>query len=64
MFFQSWQDFFNMGGYGFYVWLAYGISFVVLLGLAIQGIISKKSLMREIKREQQREKRLQQAKTN
>ena len=26
MFFQSWSDFINMGGYGFYVWLSYGIS--------------------------------------
>ncbi|MDP8101568.1 heme exporter protein CcmD [Phocoenobacter atlanticus] len=62
MFFQSWSDFFNMGGYGFYIWLAYGISFVALLGLAIQGMMSKKSLIKEIQREQQRKKRQQQIK--
>lgn len=64
MFFESWQDFFYMGGYGFYIWLSYGISFAALLGLALQGIMSKRNLIKEIKREQQRELRQQQAKTN
>ncbi len=62
MFFQSWNDFFNMGGYGFYVWLAYGISFVVILVLGFQNISSKKALFKEIKREQQRKQRQQQIK--
>ena len=31
MFFQSWSDFINMGGYGFYVWLSYGISLVAMI---------------------------------
>lgn len=26
MFFQSWSDFINMGGYGFYVWLSYALA--------------------------------------
>ncbi|MDP8033527.1 heme exporter protein CcmD [Pasteurella atlantica] len=59
MFFQSWSDFFNMGGYGFYVWLAYGISFVAILVLGLQSISSKKALFKEIKREQQRKQRQQ-----
>ena len=45
MFFQTWSDFFNMGGYGFYVWLSYAVSLVAVIVL----------------REQQREERLQQA---
>lgn len=28
--FNSISDFFAMGGYGFYVWLAYGISFAAI----------------------------------
>lgn len=32
--FDSISDFFAMGGYGFYVWLAYGITFVAM-GLLI-----------------------------
>ncbi|HEX5477729.1 MAG TPA: heme exporter protein CcmD [Burkholderiales bacterium] len=27
----SWSDFFAMGGYGFYVWGAYGVTFILLL---------------------------------
>ncbi|MDG6882122.1 heme exporter protein CcmD [Phocoenobacter uteri] len=61
MFFQSWSDFFNMGGYGFYVWLAYGISFVAILALGVQSMTSKKALFKEIKREQQRKQRQQTA---
>ena len=38
MFIQSWSDFINMGGYGFYVWLSYGISLVAMIILAIQSV--------------------------
>ncbi|MFU2047581.1 heme exporter protein CcmD [Avibacterium volantium] len=54
MFFESVSDFLNMGGYGFYVWLSYGVSFLVIAGLILQGVMSKKKLISEIKREQQR----------
>ena len=39
MSFESWSEFFAMGGHGFYVWLSYGLSLVVVLGnvLAIRG---------------------------
>lgn len=30
----SWSDFFNMGGFGLYVWGSYGISFL-LLGIEV-----------------------------
>ena len=62
MFFQNWSDFFNMGGYGFYVWLSYGLSLVVLLGLAVQSLREPKAILREVLREQQRQARLAQAK--
>jgi len=29
--FQSWHEFLLMGGYGFYVWSAYGFGFFILL---------------------------------
>lgn len=63
MFFESWSDFFHMGGYGFYVWLAYGISFAAILILAVQSYKSKNAVLHEVKREQQREQRLQTSKT-
>ncbi|KAA6209524.1 heme exporter protein CcmD [Avibacterium paragallinarum] len=56
MFFESVSDFLNMGGYGFYVWLSYGLSFLALAGLIVQGMLRKKTLIKEIQREQQRVK--------
>jgi len=44
MFFQSWSDFINMGGYGFYVWLSYGISLVAMIILAIQSVKGRKAV--------------------
>ncbi|WP_314722184.1 heme exporter protein CcmD [Haemophilus pittmaniae] len=61
MFFQSWSDFINMGGYGFYVWLSYGISLVALVILAIQSKRARQVVLRNVLRETQREVRLQQA---
>ncbi|ABR74216.1 heme exporter protein CcmD [Actinobacillus succinogenes] len=59
MFFQSWSDFFNMGGYGFYVWLSYGISLAAIIGLIVYSYKGKHSILAEVKREQVREQRLQ-----
>lgn len=61
MFFQSWSDFWNMGGYGFYVWLSYGISLVTIAALIVQSIKARKSVLQQVLRETQREARLQQA---
>ena len=59
MFFESWQDFLQMGGYGFYVWLSYGISFAAIVVLAIQSYRDKNAVLREVRREQAREQRVQ-----
>lgn len=32
------MEFFNMGGYGAYIWTAYGISALVLIGLLISSL--------------------------
>ena len=61
MFFQTWSDFFNMGGYGFYVWLSYGISLVAIVALLVQTIKQHKTVLQSVLREAQREVRLQQA---
>lgn len=61
MFFQTWSDFFNMGGYGFYVWLSYGISFIAIIALAVQSVKQRKAVLQNVLRETQREARLQQA---
>ena len=61
MFFQTWNDFFNMGGYGFYVWLSYGISLVAIVALLVQTIKQHKTVLQSVLREAQREVRLQKA---
>lgn len=60
MFFQSWSDLIHMGGYGFYVWLSYGLSFIAIVALIIQSLMGKSAVLKFVKREQQRESRLQQ----
>ena len=60
MFFQSWSDLIHMGGYGFYVWLSYGLSFIAIVALIIQSLLGKSAVLKSVKREQQRESRLQQ----
>ena len=60
MFFQSWSDLIHMGGYGFYVWLSYGLSLLAIVALIIQSLMGKSAVLKSVKREQQRESRLQQ----
>jgi len=47
--------FLEMGGYAFYVWSAYGISFVVLVMNIILPIRREKALIRSLAKRQQRE---------
>ncbi|WP_424408233.1 heme exporter protein CcmD [Pasteurella sp. PK-2025] len=61
MFFDSWGDFFHMGGYGFYVWLSYLISLVCIVVLIVQSVGARKKIFKQVLREQQREERLQKA---
>ena len=51
------SEFFHMGGYGFYVWLSYGIALLVLLGNLLSPILLKKKLLRELARREQRARR-------
>lgn len=59
MFFQSWSEFFHMGGYGFYVWLSYGLSFLAIFALGIQDRWRKKALIKAIYQAKHREERQQ-----
>lgn len=61
MFFDTWSDFLNMGGYGFYVWLSYGISLVATVVLIVQSVKQRKTVLQNVLREEQREVRLKQA---
>ena len=43
--FDSLSAFIDMGGYAFYVWLAFGVTFLAMLGLVFESIWAKKQLI-------------------
>jgi heme exporter protein D len=43
---SSWSEFFSMGGYGFYVWGSYGVTFVLLVAEVLMLRARKRRLMR------------------
>jgi heme exporter protein D len=59
--FDSISAFFDMGGYGFYVWLSYGVSIAALALLVFSSINSHKKIKQQIIQRQKREAKLRQA---
>jgi heme exporter protein D len=51
---DSWQAFFDMGGYGAYVWSSYAIVFVVLLANAISPIWCERRVLKTLAQKQRR----------
>ena len=45
--FSSWQDFVAMGGHGLYVWLAYGLTAVVIVINVIQPMFRRRQIIRQ-----------------
>lgn len=43
---MSLQEFFAMGGYGFYVWTSYGLTLIVLLANIIIPVLQRKQFLR------------------
>lgn len=60
--FDSWQAFWTMGGYGFFVWLAFGVSFCALAAIWIDSVWAKKRLIKKVQAEQARKARILAAK--
>jgi len=56
--FDSISDFFNMGGYAFYVWLAYGTTFCCLAALILLSRGQQQKVLTEIAKKIAREERL------
>lgn len=56
--FASISDFFAMGGYGFYVWLAYAITFLSVGLLVWQSKRESRQTLNLVKKEQAREAQL------
>ena len=52
--FDSWSAFWAVGGYGFYVWLSFGMTILALVALVISTMTTRKSLLRAVKQKQAR----------
>ncbi|AHG77033.1 heme exporter protein CcmD [Mannheimia varigena] len=59
--FQSISDFFAMGGYGFYVWLSYALTFIAMGGLIWLSRREHKTIFAQAKKELAREEKLKQS---
>ena len=57
--FDSFADFLSMSGHGIYVWIAYGVSFAALAVLAIQPVVRRRQLQRDLARQQRIQSRRQ-----
>ena len=51
------NEFFNMGGYAFYVWTSYGLTFLVLIANFIIPIQQKQTLINTLARKLRRKQR-------
>ncbi|MEG9490673.1 heme exporter protein CcmD [Mannheimia indoligenes] len=58
--FESISDFFAMGGYGFYVWLSYAVTFIAMGGLIWLSRRKHKAILAQAKKELAREEKLKQ----
>ncbi|MFT5789630.1 MAG: heme exporter protein D [Shewanella sp.] len=61
--FDSISEFLNMGGYAFYVWLAYGVTFFSLGTLIVSSVRQKRKVLVEIAKKIQREERLKETRS-
>ena len=51
------SEFFHMGGYAFYVWSSYGLTFIVLGLIFIKPILSKKEVLKELRMKYRQQER-------
>lgn len=61
MAFSSFSEFFAMGGYGFYVWLAYGVSLLSVVLLVVNSVNQRKKIFAQVQQRLQREQRIKNA---
>jgi len=55
--FDGFADFISMGGHGVYVWISYGITFLVMVWLLIAPIARKRQILQILQREAARQRR-------
>ncbi|EBD5071351.1 heme exporter protein CcmD [Salmonella enterica subsp. enterica serovar Kentucky] len=56
--FSSWSDFFAMGGYAFFVWLAVAMT---VAPLALHTVLQRRAILRGVVQQQAREARMRAA---
>ena len=56
--FDSLQAFLDMGGYAFYVWLAFAVTFFIMLVLVFESVWAKKQLITKFGAQIARKKRI------
>lgn len=61
MAFTSLSDFIAMGGYSFYVWLAYGVSLLSLVVLIFSTVSKRKKIFYQVEQRLLREQRIKAA---
>lgn len=56
--FHSWSDFWQMGGYAFYVWLAVAVTVLSLLVVVWHACWQHRALLADVQRQMARERRM------
>ena len=51
----SWSEFFDMGGYAFFVWTSYGIALLVVVLNIVMPVLHRKKVINRVKRAIRRE---------
>ena len=64
MHFDSFSDFLNMGGYGFYVWLSFSVTFASLLAVYVEQHWRTGKLRAQVIVEYERAQRMKKARQN
>ncbi|MCU6184534.1 MULTISPECIES: heme exporter protein CcmD [Citrobacter] len=59
--FHSWSDFWQMGGYAFYVWLAVAVTALSLLVVVWHACWQRRALLADVQCQMARERRMQAA---
>ncbi|WP_100655952.1 heme exporter protein CcmD [Alteromonas flava] len=62
--FTSFSEFIAMGGYGFFVWLSFGVTVLVMILLVIESLWAKRQLIAQVGVEQARKARIAKARKN
>ena len=60
MYFQSVADFWHMGGYALFVWLSFGITYLLLVALTAYSHYQQKQFKRQLQSRLAREQRVKQ----